>query len=82
MIGGNVTDYDYQIIDKDGEVHNYIWDDEESKMVEGKRERNIPWWQIHKIAEDLNGTSAFKTCLLYTSPSPRDAHESRMPSSA
>ena len=30
---------------------------------------------IHII--DLN-----KTCLLYTSPSPRDAHESRMPSSA
>ena len=25
---------------------------------------------------------AFSTCLLYTSPSPRDAHESRMPSSA
>ena len=24
----------------------------------------------------------FKGCLLYTSPSPRDAHESRMPSSA
>ena len=24
----------------------------------------------------------FKHCLLYTSPSPRDAHESRMPSSA
>ena len=24
----------------------------------------------------------FTTCLLYTSPSPRDAHESRMPSSA
>ena len=23
-----------------------------------------------------------KLCLLYTSPSPRDAHESRMPSSA
>ena len=28
-----------------------------------------------------NGGSA-STCLLYTSPSPRDAHESRMPSSA
>ena len=26
--------------------------------------------------------SAVDTCLLYTSPSPRDAHESRMPSSA
>ena len=24
----------------------------------------------------------FNICLLYTSPSPRDAHESRMPSSA
>ena len=24
----------------------------------------------------------YTTCLLYTSPSPRDAHESRMPSSA
>ena len=24
----------------------------------------------------------FNACLLYTSPSPRDAHESRMPSSA
>ena len=24
----------------------------------------------------------FNSCLLYTSPSPRDAHESRMPSSA
>ena len=24
----------------------------------------------------------FSFCLLYTSPSPRDAHESRMPSSA
>ena len=27
-------------------------------------------------------THLFTACLLYTSPSPRDAHESRMPSSA
>ena len=26
--------------------------------------------------------NGIKICLLYTSPSPRDAHESRMPSSA
>ena len=26
--------------------------------------------------------ASLMTCLLYTSPSPRDAHESRMPSSA
>ena len=31
-----------------------------------------------KIATKTN----VRTCLLYTSPSPRDAHESRMPSSA
>ena len=29
-----------------------------------------------------NADGAGITCLLYTSPSPRDAHESRMPSSA
>ena len=27
-------------------------------------------------------TTPFKTCLLYTSPSPRDTERSRMPSSA
>ena len=29
-----------------------------------------------------NSFTEASTCLLYTSPSPRDAHESRMPSSA
>ena len=34
---------------------------------------------IEKIAEDRNRPN---TCLLYTSPSPRDRTRSRMPSSA
>ena len=34
-----------------------------------------------KIIEKNDG-EVIKACLLYTSPSPRDAHESRMPSSA
>ena len=34
------------------------------------------WVSMHGFAFNVN------TCLLYTSPSPRDAHESRMPSSA
>ena len=38
--------------------------------VEG---RNLPWEKTVLLRE---------ICLLYTSPSPRDAHESRMPSSA
>ena len=33
------------------------------------------------ITSTLQGLGAYP-CLLYTSPSPRDAHESRMPSSA
>ena len=32
--------------------------------------------------DELGYYNSSKTCLLYTSPSPRDAHESRMPSSA
>ena len=51
----------------------------------------LEWW-LHSpssywfIAERHNGsdeiTKTFAPCLLYTSPSPRDVEESRMPSSA
>ena len=34
------------------------------------------------VATICTGMAASMGCLLYTSPSPRDAHESRMPSSA
>ena len=48
------------------------------------------WLKEHKITEveclisDLTGIARGKIspCLLYTSPSPRDVEESRMPSSA
>ena len=35
-----------------------------------------------KIPKVLNGEMEVSTCLLYTSPSPRDRQKSRMPSSA
>ena len=35
-----------------------------------------------RYVESLFAVSLLGACLLYTSPSPRDAHESRMPSSA
>ena len=39
--------------------------------------------QVEVIVENRNGKkNLFIDCLLYTSPSPRDAHKSRMPSSA
>ena len=34
------------------------------------------------LPEEFNDPFECLPCLLYTSPSPRDAHESRMPSSA
>ena len=47
--------------------------------------RRISETQSPEELERLNSLSLVKlyeSCLLYTSPSPRDAHESRMPSSA
>ena len=35
-----------------------------------------------KLFNNSPDKESLDTCLLYTSPSPRDAHESRMPSSA
>jgi len=58
-----VTEVDYQVIDKNGKVHNYIWDDEQRKMVEGKREQSIPWWQLHQIANNLKGELVTKTIV-------------------
>ena len=45
----------------------------------GIRNVNIP---IIDFDVPLPENEILITCLLYTSPSPRDAHESRMPSSA
>ena len=36
----------------------------------------------HKKAIEQNGLTFIRDCLLYTSPSPRDKRQSRMPSSA
>ena len=39
-------------------------------------------YKEHNLKSHVHGKPNIKLCLLYTSPSPRDAHESRMPSSA
>ena len=43
------------ITDKNGKVTDYVWDDQKKAMVEGKPKREIPWWQLHQIAEELGG---------------------------
>ena len=39
-------------------------------------------WAVHKATDVLVKVIEMPPCLLYTSPSPRDVEESRMPSSA
>ena len=39
-------------------------------------------WDFHVLTEKYRVFTLFVTCLLYTSPSPRDRQKSRMPSSA
>ena len=47
-------------------------------LYKGHEQPRIPMNENYYNLLDDN----VKICLLYTSPSPRDAHESRMPSSA
>ena len=43
---------------------------------------NLPAGTAGNIVSVVDYTNTFQTCLLYTSPSPRDRTRSRMPSSA
>mgnify|MGYP000533551439 CR=1 FL=1 len=49
-------------------------------LPEGIRPADIPGVVVHR--EDHSASELTYTCLLYTSPSPRDLSTSRMPSSA
>ena len=55
-------------------------------IVVSHGQANDPFWSVAKNGVDAGckdmGVSCKYTCLLYTSPSPRDKHRSRMPSSA
>ena len=53
-----------------------------SKLKEKVKNANKKEFYALVIALWWIPLGSFWSCLLYTSPSPRDAHESRMPSSA
>ena len=57
-------------------VHNCRCTADAEDVVQDVFEKLLHYNGIFESEEHL------KACLLYTSPSPRDAHESRMPSSA
>ena len=53
------------------------------RLLEGARNAGIECVVGHRVAKLSNSDGLnLKTCLLYTSPSPRDRTRSRMPSSA
>jgi hypothetical protein len=54
------------VTDKDGKVTDYVWDDQKKTMVEGKAEKEIPWWKLHEIAEALGGKLTHITCVDHT----------------
>ena len=53
-----------------------------SSTVEGRADRDLNQYIFECFAEYAHVFGHLKPCLLYTSPSPRDATLSRMPSSA
>ena len=58
-----------------------------SYLFNGINEKDSPVTSLapstdEEIAERINASASSYTCLLYTSPSPRDRQKSRMPSSA
>ena len=55
--------------------------DPENNGVDGSN-TNWNWSSIDASSEKYWGSEGSYNCLLYTSPSPRDKHRSRMPSSA
>ena len=46
------------------------------------RHNKHTWEGIPIFSANMDTTGTFDTCLLYTSPSPRDVEQSRIPSSA
>ena len=69
------TRLDADIVDRDFFANNLGNDQREVGQISLRLKADLGF-------AELSSTSAYDSCLLYTSPSPRDATLSRMPSSA
>ena len=71
----------------EGEKFYRVWKDGEFQLYEVpivQKDGSIilPKDTLSNVSEEVESNIDIKSCLLYTSPSPRDVEESRMPSSA
>ena len=69
------------------EFINFLIDSQLKEKEEGKKQGSVSREEFHQFQEGTkellrNFLEFFISCLLYTSPSPRDKRQSRMPSSA
>jgi len=84
---GNLTHPNFAICQFEKTIsQRIIADDENARPQDRKHLKHRKTYVLRFPLEDKNGNSVWEdmypTCLLYTSPSPRDVEESRMPSSA
>ena len=65
------------------EIHGWTFDEQKSFQLESSLRREMEeLTEVLRNQWTLIGGALFTPCLLYTSPSPRDKRQSRMPSSA
>ena len=57
-------------------------EEDQNKMLKELNYNSLDDLIKSTVPEKIQLKDGLNICLLYTSPSPRDAHESRMPSSA
>ena len=83
----------FDVISIDNHSRSYIESLEGVEKITGRKVKNysidlcdmLAVRDVFKAHPDFDGIihfAAYKSCLLYTSPSPRDRQKSRMPSSA
>ena len=97
-IYGKETEGAYSVLDEEGDQILYLFEEEDDAMrfammleedgsptmhvIEIEDEVMIKTCEMHDYKYALISKNDVVICLLYTSPSPRDVEESRMPSSA
>ena len=89
MINGGLSDEQIaeRVVDYDDDEYGFVRMVRTALLEAGVLKEEIPLGKLHALAPPKGRRKnpflfVLQNCLLYTSPSPRDAHESRMPSSA